>query len=94
MAAIGIRWEDGDAPADREEWESVIKEALGDTGVTGTVVMRHGEGAWEVEAARVGQLPVGAAAMFPDPTDVQPQVERALLAAGKPIRARTLAPSA
>lgn len=88
MATIGIRWEGGDAPPDKDDWERIIQEAIGDTGLAGTVVLRHEGDAWEVEAARVGQLPMGGVPVFPDPTDFQPQVEQALLAAGKPVRAR------
>jgi hypothetical protein len=85
MATIGIRW-DGDEPADKDDWERVINEALAETGFTGSVVMRGVGGVWEVESARVGQLPVGVPPAFPDPTDFDAEVEKALSAAGKPVR--------
>ena len=93
MATIGIRWEDADPPADQDEWEQIIQDALKEPEGAGTVVLRYSEAGWEVDAARIGQLPMGGVPMIPDPTDFQPQVESALLAAGKPIRARAVAPT-
>jgi hypothetical protein len=91
MAEIGVRWDHHDAPPDREDWERIIQDALADTpAVAGTVVMKHDGDLWEVEVARVGQIPVGTEPSLPDPTDFQLQVERALLAAGKPVRPRAV----
>lgn len=93
MATIGIRWENADPPADKDDWERVIAGAVADLSFTGTVVLRYQDGSWEVEAARVGQLPAAMPPTIPDPTDVQPQVEQALRDAGKPVRVRMATPA-
>ncbi|HET8647940.1 MAG TPA: hypothetical protein VFO85_20765 [Vicinamibacteria bacterium] len=94
MATIGFRWEGHEPPPDKDEWERVVSEALAERSFTGTVVLTHADGMWEIEAARVGQFPATMQPPpFPDPMDVQPEVEKALLQAGKPVRARAVAPA-